>query len=165
MAVCQVCGCKTSDLDFVESTINSQKIRVCSFCGRQLDVFANGDAKETHVKWLKTVSEKTVEGREAQVKSAIDVLLERYAEESDGSASSSVSTNIGKGATSVGYVADTIADLTERIENLETELKIFKLTQKKRLITELFAGLAVGIIIMIIIFTSDFYSSLQMFFS
>ncbi len=158
MAICQFCGCKTDELDFVKSSVNGLEADACSFCHRQLSAFSVGGVSDAHIKWLKTIAGKDVETRKKEVSVAIADLLEKYSEVPDTPAppvvkANETSQNVEnkiKQENNVNVSNQLVADLIKRVEDLELQLNILKIKQIRRTIIELFASIIIAILILIV---------------
>lgn len=174
MAVCQVCGCKTDELDFVEGRIGELDKRVCSFCGRQLKNLEGESVGDSQVKWLSAVVQKDVPEREAEVYDALKSLLEKHSvnalpsvpQEKD-EAQVKFYKGQGKGQKAMADADkdQVIADLTARVEKLEKTLIAMKRSQLIKLICEIALPIILGIVILIIFFSSGFYNTLSDLYS
>ncbi len=174
MAVCPVCGCKTDALDFVESKIGAMDINVCSFCHKQLNSLNGNSAGEAQLNWLAAVLGKDVPERGAEVVKVLNSLLKKHsaptpaedtASEPYNPPAAPVKTTVYKansGEVKEGKAAE-IAELTERIEKLENQLLAFKRSLLIKTICEIALPIILGIIILIIFFSSDFYGQLSFF--
>lgn len=174
MAICQVCGCKTEELDFVDVRIGDVDKRACSFCARQLKNFNNDAVGDAQVKWLKAAVQKDVPEREADVLTALHDLLSRYDEKAE-----DVSAPQDSFAQVKHYPAQSskqgfggeidkdkeIARLTARVDKLEKTILAMKRTQLIKLVCEIAIPVILGIVILIIFFSSDFYDRLTQLIS
>lgn len=169
MAICQVCGCKTEDLDFVKSRIGSLDKKVCSFCGRQLKNLDSDSLSDTQLKWLAAVVRKDVPEREKEVSDALMAILEKHGEYQAISAleeKAEPAVRFYKGQEKAkSNISDadkdkTIAELTARVDKLEKTIIAMKRSQLIKLICEIAIPVILGIIILIILFSSDVYEDL-----
>ena len=169
MAICQICGCKTDELDFVDSRIGSLDVRACSFCGRQLKNLDGEAITEAQLKWLNAVASKDVPERRAEVSEALNNILEKQgagAEVSAPQEKTEPQVKYYKAQTKSAPVADgdkdrQLAELTERVEKLEKTLTAMKRSQLIKLVCEIAIPVILGIIILIIFFSSGFYQTLS----
>ncbi len=156
MAICQFCGCKTEELDFVKSSINGLETDACSFCHRQLSAFSSGTVSDAHIKWLKTIAGKEVLNREKDVTEEITRLLEKHGEIVDVPAPSELKTNEpfssveNKQENNPMVVNHVINDLMKRVEDLELQLSVLKIKQIRRTIVEIFASIIIAIVILLV---------------
>lgn len=174
MAVCQICGCKTDELDFVDSRIGNLEKRVCSFCSRQLKNLDGESISDAQVKWLSAVVSKDVPEREEEVSEALSSILKKQGASVDLPASQDKTESQvkyykaqGKGSAVVsdGNKDEQIAALTARVEKLEKMLIAMKRSQLIKLVCEIAIPVILGIIILIVFFSSGFYQTLSDLYS
>ncbi len=173
MAICQVCGCKTDELDFVDGRIGGLEKRVCSFCGRQLKNLEGDSVSEAQFKWLKAVVEKDVAEREDAVMQALKELSVRHSKNTaptptDSKAEPQVKFNKEQENTKLSVSEDKeqiIKELTARVDKLEKTIIAMKRSQLIKLICEISLPIILGIIILIIFFSSGFYNTLSDLYS
>lgn len=169
MAVCQICGCKTDDLDFVESKVGALNKKVCSFCDRQLKSLCGDEIGEAQLNWLKAVVNKDVSEREAEVLDALKAILDKQGVQVNAEpVVSGAQGEIKQYKANKGLVKNddvnkdaAIAELTERVDKLEKALIAMKRAQLIKTICEIAVPVILAIIILIIIFSSDFYDQLS----
>lgn len=177
MAVCPVCGCKTDALDFVDSKIGSLDKSVCSFCHKQLNALSSSSAGEAQLNWLKAVLNKDVPEREPEVLSALKDLLALHGgsvEPAQQAGAAPYSAPANTPAKTKVYKANSgevtegdqpnVAELTERVEKLEKELRLMKRSMLIKTICEIALPIIMGIIILIVFFSSDFYGKMSYMF-
>ena len=168
MAVCQVCGCKTDELDFVDSRIGNIDKRVCSFCDRQLKNISGDKINDAQLKWLNAVASKEVPEREAIVSDELNTMAEKYlpkavpAEPSEAPVSQ---VKIYKAEKKGQKIAaedkdELIAQLTNRVDKLEKTIIAMKRAQLIRLVCEISIPVILGIVILIVFFSSGVYKDL-----
>lgn len=173
MAVCQICGCKTDDLDFVESKVGALNKKVCSFCDRQLNALSGDEIGEAQLNWLKAVVSKDVPGREAEVLDALKELLDKQGVQvSNEPAQATEQVEIKQYKANKGLVKSddvnkdaVIAELTQRVDKLEKALIAMKRAQLIKTVCEIALPIILGIIILIIFFSSGFYNTLSDLYS
>ncbi len=174
MAVCPVCGCKTDALDFVESKIGASDISVCSFCHRQLNVLNAGSAGEAQLNWLRAVLTKEVPERGADTLAALEELYEKnggkpapagqpQAEPYTTPTYTAAPSGSASGEAAQGEQVD-VAQLLKRVEKLEKQLSSMKRSMLFKTICEIALPIILGIIILIVFFSSDFYGELSYMF-
>jgi hypothetical protein len=174
MAVCPVCGCKTDALDFVESKIGATDVSVCSFCHRQLNVLNTGSAGEAQLNWLKAVLAKEVTERSTEVFTALEELYEKNggsfvpAEQPQAEPYATPTYTAAPSRSATGNKAEgeqvDVAQLLERVEKLEKQLASMKRSMLFKTICEIALPIIMGIIILIVFFSSDFYGELSYMF-
>lgn len=163
MAVCPVCGCKTDELDFVKGSVGNWNGNICSFCHKQLSGF--GDTlTEAQVRWVGAVLSKDVSERE-------DVLLEALKSLSGDAFSPvqdaqypKVTTYAPQGrmpVSSADVNDETIKQLLSRIEALEKQIKAMKRSSLIKSILEVCIPIILGIIILIVFFSSGLFDALS----
>lgn len=174
MAICQVCGCKTDELDFVEGHIGGLEKKVCSFCHRQLKNLDGESVGEAHLKWLSAVVGKDVPEREEEVFLALKGILEKHGVQQEISvpvpnADLSVKAyNVQEKAenpVSADEKDRLIAELTDRVDKLEKTVILMKRSQIIKMICEIAIPVILGIIILIVFFSSGFYNTLSDLYS
>ena len=169
MAVCPVCGCKTDALDFIDSSIGNLNKPVCSFCHRQLKAFDGNEVSDAQLKWLKAVITKDVPEREVEVFNALKSVFEEKggkAEEAkpviDDVPEVKAYNQQKKQTVVINSDKDLlIAELSERVDNLEKMVIDMKRRQLIKTICEVAIPVILGIIVMIIFFSSGFYRTLS----
>ncbi len=171
MSICPVCGCRTDELDFVDASINGTQCRTCSFCEKQLKNF-DGDAQptEAQLRWLDAVITKEVPERSPEVVTALGGLKLRFfaapAETMHQPVPQKPVYNGGfaparaNQAQPQGSENERITVLEKRITFLENELKRMKRTAMIKSILEITIPIILGIIILIIFFSSGLFDSL-----
>ena len=169
MAVCQICGCKTDELDFVDVRIGELPKKACSFCGRQLKNLNGENVTEAQVKWLAAAINKDVPGREDDVLEALKELLKKtgVAEEIPApQVPYSAEVKHYKAQSKSSFGADDgdkdklIAELNARVDKLEKTIIAMKRSQLIKLICEISIPVILGIIFLIVLFSSGFYDRL-----
>lgn len=173
MSICPVCGCRTEELDFVDASINGTQCRTCSFCEKQLKNFsADAQPGEAQLRWLDAVINKEVPERSGDVADALGAIKARFfapaapAEFMPQAAPHKPAYNGGfapsqaKAAQAQGSESERIAVLEKRITSLENELKRMKRTAMIKSILEITIPIILGIIILIIFFSSGLFDSL-----
>ena len=163
MAICPVCGCKTDELDFVDSSINGLEKKVCSFCDRQLKGFGE-EATTSQIRWLSAVLAKEVE-REEDVKKALKDLFDKYG------SGEVIVQQVAKSKTPVMSTKissddfddkdKVIAQLVKRVEMLEKELVSMKRKQMIKTLIEILLPVILGITILLIFFSSGLFDTLS----
>ena len=163
MALCPICGCKTDELDFVTDKISDSEVKMCSFCQRQIHAFDEGkEPGDGHIRWLSSVADKAVSERSGEVNNYLGALKEKYVSEATMESvvipegSSPLSTD-----TRVANTNRSQAELLERIEALENELKNFKRSIRIKTILEVCIPIILTIILVLIFMTSDLFDSLS----
>ncbi len=175
MAVCQFCGCKTDELDFVDVRIGGLDKKACSFCRRQLKNFDGDNISDAQIKWLLAVINKAVPDREEDVLDALKELLEKNGGASEATAPQepyAAEVKHYKAQSSKAQVTSDdgdkdrlIAELTTRVDKLEKTIIMMKRTQLIKLVCEIAIPVILGIIILIIFFSSGFYNTLSGLYS
>jgi len=174
MAVCQVCGCKTDELDFVDGRIGNLEKKVCSFCGRQLKNIDGESITDAQAKWLSAVASKDVPEREADVSEALKDILKKHnagveisapQESAEPQVKFYKAKDAGKKAVAESDKDEQIAELTARVEKLEKMLIAMKRSQLIKLLCEIAIPVILGIVILIIFFSSGFYQTLSDLYS
>ncbi len=168
MAVCEICGCKTDELDFVTGNLNGAEKRMCSFCKKQLSGFSENPG-EAQLRWLSAVLSKEVPSRSEATAAALNEL----AQKSGASASNEVKTSDLNGefdfkASSKGGTVTTdvdkdrlILELLGRVEKLEKALILMKRKQIIKTIIEIIVPIILGILILIVFFSSGLFDTLS----
>lgn len=172
MAVCPVCGCKTDDLDFVKGKIAECEADVCSFCNKQLKGFEGiTEASEAQARWLGAVLDKEVPDRSEDVLNALRGMGAEFLAEKAEPAPVKAATqqNGGFMPTTVPVAIDdkdrAIAQLTERLEGLEKQLRVMKRSMLIKSIIEICVPIILGILILIVFFASGLYDTLASLYS
>lgn len=168
MAVCQVCGCKTDELDFVESRIGNIEKKVCSFCDRQLKNIDGENTSDAQIRWLNAIVSKDVPEREAVVSEELNALASKYLPKAEPAISqeppvSQVKFYKAEGKGQKATIEDKdelIAQLTNRVDKLEKTLVAMKRAQLIRLICEVSIPVILGIVIFIVLLSSGVYEDL-----
>ena len=169
MAVCQFCGCKTDELDFVAVRIGGLDKKACSFCGRQLKNFDGDNISDAQIKWLLAVINKAVPDREEDVLDALKELLEKNGGASEATAPQeayAAEVKHYKAQSKSNFGADDgdkdklIAELNARVDKLEKTIIAMKRSQLIKLICEISIPVILGIIFLIVLFSSGFYDRL-----
>ncbi len=163
MAVCQICGCKTDDLDFVECRIGTLDKKVCSFCHRQLKSLGNDEINSSQLKWLSAVVEKDVPDREADVHTALREIMNKYGAQAQEPLQSAEVKYYppARGKCADGSANEsTIQELAERVEKLEKQLVAMKRAYLIKTVCEIAIPIILGIIILIVFFSSGFYNTI-----
>ena len=174
MAVCPVCGCKTDALDFVEGKIGALDVSVCSFCQRQLKTLNANNAGEAQLNWIKAVLTKDVPERAAEISAALEELYEKNGGtpvSAEPPQAEPYSTPVNapaqakpKSTVAVNGEQVDVAQLLARVEKLEKQLNAMKRSMLFKTICEIALPIILGIIILIIFFSSDFYGELSYMF-
>lgn len=168
MSICPVCGCRTEELDFVDAAINGTACRTCSFCEKQLKNFgADAQPTEAQLRWLDAVINKEVPERSAELVSALGELKSHFTaapvQSVPQTAPQKPVYNGGfapaqsRAAQPQGNEDERITVLEKRINFLENELKRMKRTAMIKSILEITIPIILGIIILIIFFSSGFF--------
>lgn len=166
MAVCQICGCKTEELDFVDVHIGELDKRACSFCARQLKNLGSETVSDAQLKWLKAAVQKEVPEREGDVLDALNAMLEKFGGEAEISAPSGTVSEVkyypaqSSKRISESDVDKEIARLTARVDKLEKTIIAMKRSQLIRLVCEVAIPVILGIAILIVFFSSGLYDRL-----
>ena len=171
MSICPVCGCRTEELDFVDAAINGTQCRTCSFCEKQLKNFgADAQPTEAQLRWLDAVVNKEVPERSAELVSALGGLKSRFiaapAQPVPQAAPQKPVYNGGFAPARANQVQpqssedERITVLEKRITFLENELKRMKRTAMIKSILEITIPIILGILILIIFFSSGLFDSL-----
>lgn len=161
MALCPICGCKTDELDFVTEKIADSRLKMCSFCQRQVRSFDEGkEPGDGHIRWLASVADKAVSERPEAVDKYLKELKGKF-----------VSEEIAETVSKPGHTAPVMtntantdrsqAELLERIEALETELKAFKRSIRIKSVLEICIPVILGIILVLVFMSSDLFDSLS----
>ncbi len=168
MAVCPVCGCKTDALDFVNGSIGGLQKSVCSFCDRQLKAFDSDEVSDAQLKWLKAVITKDVPERDDTVSDALKSIYEKTGSIiEDVSVVDEVPEQKAYNATPKKTVVVNnekellIAELSARVDSLEKTVIDMKRRQLIKTICEIAIPVILGIIVMIVFFSSGFYRTLS----
>ncbi len=163
MAVCEICGCKTNELDFVESSVGGVDKKVCSFCHKQLKGFGTAKLTPAQTRWLKAVAEKDVPERAIEINRALNRILNTQGDFTEGEEFSSF--GVPGAAAQVKQSADdrdrVIFELTKRVEELENTIVSMKRAQMIKTIIEITVPVILGIILLIVFFASGLYDSLS----
>ncbi len=178
MAVCEVCGCKTDDLDFVNGNINGLEKKVCSFCDRQLKAITGEKLTEAQLRWLNTAINKEVAERGKDTAVALKALLEKCGADLQPQTFNAAPTARVYKANSVGKTITTgsidaadvdkdqlILELLGRVEKLENTLLLMQRKQIIKTIIEICVPVILGIIILIVFFSSGLYDTLASLYS
>lgn len=167
MAVCPVCGCKTDALDFVNGSIGGLQKPVCSFCDRQLKAFEGDEVSDAQLKWLKAVITKDVPERDDTVSDALRNVYEKTGGIiEDVSVVDEVPEQKAYNATPKKTVVNSekdllIAELSARVDSLEKTVIDMKRRQLIKTICEIAIPVILGIVVMIVFFSSGFYRTLS----
>lgn len=168
MSICPVCGCRTEELDFVDAAINGTHCRACSFCEKQLKNFV-GDVQptEAQLRWLDAVINKEVSERGAEVAKALDALKANFNADVDAESEphkqaydDGFAPSKAKNTKTQGGDGERVAALEKRITALENELKRMKRVAMIKSILEITIPIILGILILIIFFSSGLFDSL-----
>ncbi len=167
MAVCEICGCKTDELDFVVGSLNGEDKKMCSFCHKQFNSFGES-LSEAQLRWLKAIASKDVSTRSDDTAAALRLILSKYDSQISGEGSafypkievynaqperkSVIIENVDKD--------QLILELISRVEKLENTLLLMKRKQIIKTILEIGVPLVLGIIILIVFFSSGLYDTL-----
>ena len=170
MAVCPVCGCKTDALDFVQGTVGSWSGDICSFCEKQLkSIDAEKGLTEAQLRWVNAALSKDVV-REEELLAALTALsgyAPRVPEVSVAQPSAATYNSANQStpayAPAAGGQADdaVVRQLLQRIESLEQQLRVMKRTALIKTILEICVPIILGIIILIVFFSSGLFDSLS----
>ena len=160
MALCPICGCKTDALDFVTDKVADSEVKMCSFCQRQIHAFDEGkDPGEGHIRWLASVAGKSVSGRSDEVNKHLSELAERFVSEEV--AEEVAAPDYADSLPVVNAKGPSQAELLERIEALEKELRRFKRSLLIKSILEICVPIILAIIIVLVFMSSDLFDSLS----
>lgn len=168
MAVCQVCGCKTDELDFVESRVGNIDKKICSFCDRQLKNIEGENISDAQVKWLNAIVSKEVPERETAVSDELNALANKYLPKVTSAVFQEAPVPQvrfykaeGKGQkTATEDKDELIAQLANRVDKLEKTIIAMKRAQLIRLVCEISIPVILGIIILIVLLSSGVYGDL-----
>ncbi|MBO5896399.1 MAG: hypothetical protein J6Q83_03800 [Clostridia bacterium] len=170
MAVCPVCGCKTDALDFVQGTVGSWSGDICSFCEKQLkSIDAEKGLTEAQLRWVNAALSKDVV-REEELLAALTALsgyAPRVPEVSVAQPSAATYNSANQSTPAYAPVAGgqtddaAIRQLLQRIESLEQQLRVMKRTALIKTILEICVPIILGIIILIVFFSSGLFDSLS----
>lgn len=166
MGYCPICGCKTDELDFVNTKIGEREEKVCSFCQRQLSTIkANTAPTEAQLRWLDAVIAKDVAQRDENVLLSLkflrsSLLIEEPVKEAVSKAYNAVES---KPISEPKTVNDNqqIAALQKRVADLETEIRAMKRRQIIKTLIELGLPAVLFILILIVFFASGLFDSLK----
>ncbi len=167
MAVCEICGCKTDELDFVVGSLNGEDKKMCSFCHKQLQGFGES-LREAQLRWLKAIVSKDVPTRGEATASALRLVLNKYDSQnfdSDGAVypkTEVYNAHPEKKSVKIENVDkdQLILELMGRVEKLESTLLLMKRKQIIKTILEMGIPLVLAIIILIAFFSSGLYDTL-----
>jgi hypothetical protein len=170
MAVCPVCGCKTDALDFVQGTVGSWSGDICSFCEKQVKgIDAEKGLTEAQLRWVNAALSKEVVRDEALLNS-LKAWLEcapKMPEVSNAQPSVGAYSSVNQSTPAYVPVAGgqtddaAIRQLLQRIESLEQQLRVMKRTALIKTILEICVPIILGIIILIVFFSSGLFDSLS----
>lgn len=161
MALCPICGCKTDELDFVTDIIAGSEVKMCSFCQRQISAFEEGkEPGDGHIRWLSSVAEKAVPERSGEIDKYLGELNRRFV---PGEMTETVvkPSRTAPVMTNAATTDRSQAELLERIEALETELRAFKKSILIKSILEVCIPIILAIILVLIFISSDLFDSLS----
>lgn len=167
MAVCPVCGCKTDALDFVLGKVGSWSGDICSFCEKQIKgIDAQEGLAEAQLRWVNAALSKDVQRDEElfeELKSLAGATLtvqppQQYPIEAYYSAGQSAP--VAKSVAGEQANDEVIRQLEKRIEQLEKQLRIMKRSALIKTILEIGIPVILGIIILIVFFSSGLFDSL-----
>ncbi len=167
MAVCPVCGCKTDELDFVQGKVGSWTGDICSFCEKQIKgIDTEKGLAEAQLRWVNAALSKDVQRDEALLSelkalsgiSATAEAPQQYPVVTHYPAYRSTPVNAPEGGQANDEV---IKQLEKRIEQLEKQLRIMKRSALIKTILEICIPIILGIIILIIFFSSGLFDSLS----
>ncbi len=187
MAVCPVCGCKTQDIDFVNRTLNSKEVKICSFCDKQLKKIEDGNAEIAEIRWLTAVVKKEVPERDGDLIKTLADMKASLPETAPAPVNRTSPAESGVFRTSPGEsgnintpqapiaekagnpdvaAADReyIYSLETRIKKMEAYIARFKKIQRIKMILELVIPVILFLIILIVLFTSgipDYFRQLS----
>lgn len=171
MAICPVCGCKTDDLDFVKGKIADCEADVCSFCNKQLKGFEGvTEASEAQTRWLTAVLNKEVSGRNEDVLKALRSMGDKHlivkpAPTPINPAMAQGTVASVKSTAATDNKDEVIAQLTERLEGLEKQLKAMKRSMLIKSILEICVPIILGILVLIVFFASGLYDTLAGYYN
>lgn len=161
MALCPICGCKTDELDFVTENIADSEVKMCSFCQRQISAFEEGkEPGDGHIRWLSSVAEKAVSERSEEINKYLGELSRKFVPEE-------MTETVAKPSRTTPVMTDAAtadksqAELLERIEALEAELRAFKKSILIKSILEVCIPIILAIILVLIFISSDLFDSLS----
>lgn len=164
MAVCPVCGCKTDELDFIQGKIGTSEVKMCSFCNKQLGAFdGEGEPSEGQLRWLSSVLSKEVPERDDEISQVLLGLQDKFGREE--TVQEPVQAYNGATPTSRLRSDYTQAELLERVESLERQLKALKRSIRIKSILEVCIPVILGIILILVIVTSDAFESLSQLYN
>ncbi len=168
MAVCEICGCKTEELDFVVGSLNGKEKKMCSFCHKQLKAIGE-KATEPQLRWLNAVISKDVSQRSSETASELKEYFEKLGG-SEISAQAPIEKVYKAQAEKQPVVLDAdkdklILELVTRVEKLENTLLLMKRKQIIKTIIEIVVPIILGIIILIVFFSSGLFDTLSDLYS
>lgn len=171
MAVCPVCGCRTDELDFVRGKVGNWSGNICSFCQKQLkSIESDATIGEAQLRWVNAAIAKDVAQRDEEL---LNGLLAMAGTASTAQPAEGVQYPIVKSYPPVGNIPvnttpgfkavdnDVIAQLTKRVEQLEKQIKAMKRTALIKSILEICLPIILGIIILIVFFSSGLFDALS----
>lgn len=173
MAICPVCGCKTQDIDFTERTFYEQKIKICSFCDKQLKKAESGDFSTAQKRWIDAAVSKDVPGRDEVLKENLYKLKSKCDENTPPEESipmypTAPAENIKDRSQNdnidITLDKNYVYALETRVKKLEAEISRFKKMQIIKTVLEIVIPIMLAIILLIIFFSSgimDYFSQLQ----
>lgn len=170
MAVCPVCGCKTDELDFVQGKVGSWSGNICSFCEKQLkSIDVDNGLTEAQLRWVNAALSKDVQRDEDLLSELKDMagavcqspVTDVVHSPSPAYNSARQSTPMANPASGGQVNDEVIRQLQQRIENLEKQLRIMKRSALIKTILEICIPIILGIIILIVFFSSGLFDSLS----
>ncbi len=168
---CPICGCKTEEFDFVDIDTQSGVLKVCDYCGKQINVLQAADVKDAEslekikpkLRWLDAAIEKDEESRGEAYEKELIRLQSKFPKDIV-----QLEPEIGKGSLApIGagesFEADNnrITQLERKIESLEAEFHKYKRKMIIRSIAELVVPAIILSIVAIIFFKSDLWADLS----
>ncbi len=169
MAVCEICGCKTDELDFIQGSVNGLSKKMCSFCDKQLK--AMGDSpNEVQLRWLNAVVSKEVAERNGDTAAALSEILKKHSDSkvfedspAGAPAAEKAIPKKQKGKVSAENVDkdELVLELLGRVEKLEKALITMKRKEIIKTIIEIIMPIILGILILIIFFSSGLFDALS----
>lgn len=170
MAVCPVCGCKTDELDFVQGKVGSWSGNICSFCEKQIkSIDVDNGLTEAQLRWVNAALSKDVQRDEDLLGELKDMAGAAYQNSGEnviqGTApaynSARQSTPVANSASGGQVNGEVIRQLQQRIEDLEKQIRIMKRSALIKTIVEICVPIILGIIILIVFFSSGLFDSLS----
>ncbi len=168
MAVCPVCGCKTDELDFVQGTIGGWSGNICSFCQKQIKgIDVTKGLSQAQLRWVTAALSKDVYRDEALLDelkalsgdvAAGDDEFKQYPVVNHYTPAQNTPSVASAGGTSVND--ETIRQLQKRVEDLEKQIRSMKRTALIKSILEICIPIILGIVILIVFFSSGLFDAL-----